>query len=244
MKTLKIKTWLPVFPGFYGTNFEPDEESVIEHPYKFDDYDFFYDDYQKDCSKECVNAIQAKLKELGFNCKVVFEQLRSPREYNFSNDAIDVTFKISESFIKKLKKYCTENVGDFDEYLERYKSCSGFISHYSHMFTDWLDYINPECLENNAHILGALLDFVLTNENYQAHDLYEDVSDKCWLFGEVKESSLSTEFELNGVKFAGNYDEIKYNFDNWIGTCFDFFTWCTINLKQIVETDPNQLSIF
>lgn len=29
-KTYKIETWLPVFPGFYSTIFEADEESEIQ----------------------------------------------------------------------------------------------------------------------------------------------------------------------------------------------------------------------
>lgn len=238
MKTVKIKTWLPVFPGFYNTLLEPDEETVIEHPYTFNDYNFFYDDYQKDCSIECCYAIQNKLKENGFNCKIEFERLRSPREYSFSNDAIDVIIKITPAFINRLQKIC--QLSTFAIYLERYKSGSGFSSSYSHYTSDWLTYINMECLTDNPHILGSLLEFVLETLEYDSAALYYDISDKSWLFGEVKESSLPTEFELNGIVFAGNYDEIRDNY----GTCFEFFDWCLINLKQIVFNDPNQLSLF
>lgn len=243
LRTMKtIKTYLPVFPGFYNTIFEPNEDSVIEYPYTSDDYDFNYDEYFKDCSIKCCEAIQNKLKEKGFNCKIQFEQLRSPREYNFSNDAIDVNIKISPAFITRLQKFCT--LSTFATYLERYKSCSGFISHYSHYASDWLTYINADYLEANPHILGSLLEFVLETVEYDSEALYYDVYDKCWLFGEIKESSLPTEFELNGIVFAGNYDEIKGDYDNWIATCFDFFTWCLINLKQIVYNDPAQLELF
>lgn len=239
---MKIKTWLPVFPGFYSTIFEPDEDNVIEHPYTFEDYDFYYGDYQKDCSIACCEAIQDRLKSAGFNCKIQFEQLRSPREYNFSTDAIDVTIKITPAFITRLQKIC--RLSTFATYLERYKDSSGFISSYSHYASDWLTYINADYLTDNPHILGSLLEFVLETLNYDSEALYNDISDKCWLFGDIKESSLPTEFELNGVIFEGNYDEIKDNYDNWIGTCFDFFTWCQIHLKQIIYNDPTQLNLF
>jgi hypothetical protein len=241
MKTIKVKTWLPVFPGFYGTIFEPETDTVIEDPYTYDDYDFDFAGYEQDCSKECCIAIQEKLKQKGFNCKIQFEQLRSPREYNFSNDAIDVTVKITSAFITRLQKFC--QLSTFATYLERYKSCSGFISSYSHYASDWLTYIDADYLTDNPHILGSLLEFVLQTVEYDSEALYYDVYDKCYLYGEVKESSLPTEFELNGLVFAGNYDEIKENYDNWIGTCFDFFNWCLINLKQIVYNDPNQLTL-
>lgn len=183
MKTLKIKTWLPIFPGFYGTIFEPDEENVIEDPYTYDDYDFNYDEYYNDCSIECCEAIQNKLKENGFNCKIEFEQLRSPREYNFSNDAIDVTIKITPAFITRLQKIC--QLSTFAIYLERYKDSSGFISSYSHYASDWLTYIDADYLADNPHILGSLLEFVLETLEYDSEALYYDVYDKCWLFGKV-----------------------------------------------------------
>jgi len=55
---MKIKSYLPIFQGFYETIFEPCEDHIIEEPYNYDDYDFDYDEYREEMAKDCVNAIE------------------------------------------------------------------------------------------------------------------------------------------------------------------------------------------
>lgn len=53
-----IEGYLPVFPGFYNTLFQADEEQVIEDPYTYDDYDFDYKQYHQDVAKEAVEVVE------------------------------------------------------------------------------------------------------------------------------------------------------------------------------------------
>ncbi len=180
MKTLK--TWLPIFPGFYNTSydiFETEAEYILgddfENQYIQElSYQHVWDclDYEQaqiDISKECCESLQDILKEHGIECKIEFESLNSPREYNFANDSIDISIELDP---KKLLEYCTQNKAKFSEHLKtKYTSCSGFISSYSNQLSVWLDL---ETIQG-AHHLGSVLEFFLRNE---ADVKGEDIDDK------------------------------------------------------------------
>lgn len=204
---MKIKSFLPVFPGFYGTLFEPSEDHIIEGDFTYDDYTFDYNSYQLDMSKACVNAIEAQLNELGFKIGVTFEHVVSPREYNFTNDSINVTYKVSGETVKLLKKYLIANLPAYSEYLTRYKSRSGFISYYSYDVSNWLDVVNLKSLNHDAHCLGSILDFVLTNEDYDSEALrYDRHCDSVNLDGWLTESE--DDFLQNFIEDE-NYQNIE-----------------------------------
>ena len=64
----KIKTFLPVFTGFYNTIFEPNESSEIDNynqlqgaDYNYDDFEFDYEDYRKRVAEQCVESIEIEL---------------------------------------------------------------------------------------------------------------------------------------------------------------------------------------
>ena len=173
----KIKSYLPIFPGFYNTIFEPDEDQEIEsindtrkenglNEVDFDKIDFDYREYEKDVSRQCVGFIQGVLKrDLNNGINIEFENLYSPKEYNFSNDSINVTYRINKHFELALIKYINENLEDFQTYLKgRFTSYDGFISFYSNDSDIWL---NEYCrdLESDPVYIGALLDFYLLNED-------------------------------------------------------------------------------
>lgn len=192
MKTtkLKIATFLPIFPGFYNTIFEAsNEESEIEeinrireekglNEINYDDCIFDYKEYELNVSKQCTNFVENELRSI-FNSviKVEFEELISPRYYNYSNDSINVSIEIGKKGIKEIKKYLIDNKNELETYLERYKSCDGFISSYSHYSDVWInEYL--EQIEDKVHILGAVLDFILRNEISEPElDMYYSISD-------------------------------------------------------------------
>src|SRR5690606_40790495 len=93
MKT--IKSYLPVFNGFYNTWFEPDYAEInIMEEYEnlgFEDFEFDYKDYRNRVSEACVGAVENQLKDL-FDISIEFEGVYSPREYNFTNDYINVIY--------------------------------------------------------------------------------------------------------------------------------------------------------
>lgn len=191
LKHKHIKSFLPVFSGFYESIFAPDEELVIEEPFNYDDYEFDYNGYYLSVAKGCVDAIEDKLVDL-FNLsakdiKIIFEEIHSPKFYNFETDAIYVKYKLTSEAIKAINAYLLENEDAFATYIkERYTSRSGFNSWHSNNHKDWFKEISTKA--NLSHKFGAILDFILYIENYDAYRLYEDLDGQCYLDGWLKEN--------------------------------------------------------
>lgn len=172
---MKYQTFAPLFPGFYGTIFEYDRENEdIEYyneEHKTDlDYDAFewdYSDYHNRVAKAFINRLESELKQF-LPIKIVFEEIYSPREYNFKNDSINVEISLSLDKLLKLIKDRKEQATQY--FKDHYTSCSGFISFHSNKLHDWLrkDYI----LENPKHRIGALLDCLCSIEISQDDIIY------------------------------------------------------------------------
>ncbi len=111
---MTTETFLPCFPGFYGTIFEFDnEDQELEYINEkraeaglptigYDDVKWKYHDYHIEVSKKAVGYIETKLNELGLECKLTFREMKSPREYNFSTDVIYVDAEFDPERLRKL----------------------------------------------------------------------------------------------------------------------------------------------
>jgi hypothetical protein len=201
----KIESYLPIFNGFYNTLFEANEEMYIEDTYDYDDYEFNYKQYHLDVAKECVGAIEQELNHLGLGISIKFQALDSPREYNFRNDRIDVEYTLGADSLNKIHSYLLENKNAFSEYVkDNYTSRSGFYSFHSNNVNEWLDNIkNGTDLD---HKLGAVLNFILQNENYTDSDLYDRIIGNVYLEADLKESSKGKEYAEGGNMSSGyNY---------------------------------------
>lgn len=173
MKT--IKSYLPVFNGFYNTWFDSDnaeESTLYEEELNYDDVEFDYKDYMNRVAEACVGAVENQLKDL-FNISIEFENVCSPREYNFTNDSINVEYTLDN--LDEIFNYLEEYKTEFEEFLkERYTSRSGFSSFWSNDYDVWIEeYLLDE--ESLEHCLGSVLDFILSNEGYTDENLYYDV---------------------------------------------------------------------
>lgn len=189
-----VESYLPIFNGFYGTIFEPDESSVIEEPYGIDDYDFDYDKYYEEVGKECCDAIESKLMELGFEIQINFQKVVSPKYYNYSNDSIDCEYILKQ---KQILDYLYANKKAFDKYIKNnYTSRDGFMSSYSNNADEWIEELVSEG-KGLGHQLGSILQFILNNEGYTTNNLYEDVYYKVYLFGTLKEEAKEREELVN-----------------------------------------------
>jgi hypothetical protein len=189
-----IETYCPLFPGFYGTIYETDnlEDMELEYineqrlekgldPVEWDSLDFDYNEYRERVSKGFVMEIEYRINGiLGTKMSFVFEQLVSPKYYNFVNDSIDIQIKLEDEEIDKVKQYILDNKSDFEKYItEQYTSRDGFLSYYSNDVDVWVNEHFNE-IETNSHIFGALLTFVLLNENKGGelyYEIYEGLSD-------------------------------------------------------------------
>tara|TARA_Y100001937_G_C7014084_1_gene282336 strand:+ start:21 stop:629 length:609 start_codon:yes stop_codon:yes gene_type:complete len=199
----KIETFLPLFPGFYGTIFEPYEDSEIEHindlrndkgldDIGYDDCEWNYDDYNERVAERCVDFVEWELKEM--ELKFTYQGIQSPRFYNYSNDSINVEIELKD--MDKIIQYLNENEDEFRQHIkERYTSCSGFISHYSNNSDDWIDDLKSEV--TLSHKLGAILEFILINEGVTTMNMYEHCIGECYIY-------------------ATNFDELTREAENFI----------------------------
>ena len=189
---MKIPTFLPIFNGFYGSYWEDNNiESESEYletegiyitkflSYKlkntedskllsdFLNDNFNWKDYYNELSKAFCDVVA---NEIEFINNIEFEQLISPRYYNFTNDSINCIIDIN---LGAFREWIFNNTDFIDKQLkERYTSCDGFISHYPNNFEDWqLDTNNFTKLE--GHYLGALLNIYAEYEEIEEDILYE-----------------------------------------------------------------------
>jgi hypothetical protein len=181
MENIKVDTWLPVFSGFYGTLWETDgdEESEVSEinyqrkekglkPVEWDAVKWDYEGYRQDVVKQVSVYVGNELEKAGFISALKFQELRSPREYNFANDSVNIEIELSKKNTVKILSYLSEHKKEFSEYIsERYTSRSGFLSSYSNDAETWL---NGESVAH-GHKLGSILHFILLNENGQQYEM-------------------------------------------------------------------------
>ncbi len=206
MKTIsKVSTWLPGFNGFYGSLWdEAGEDQEIENinevrkekglePITRDDCEWNYPAFYETLSKDIAGTVSEYLKKAGFINGYEFEKLSSPREYNFANDAIHITYELTRENEETVTKYLKKNKKDLAKYLEdHYTSYDGFFSSYSNDVDVWLndDYLTHQ------HKLGAMLNFILKH-----HLLEEENTDDLdmWLYAQTND---------NNYIYASNFTEL------------------------------------
>lgn len=182
----KYETYLPVFPGFYGTFFEPSEESEIEYINQtrkenglepITDYSIEFDNaqYELDMCESCCSVMDGFLGGLKLVSKITMQNISSPKEYNFHNDSINVVIEMDAKNRKAIQTYIYAHRKEFEEYLkETYTSCDGFWSSYSNLFTEWeAETGNFYRFDDPAHYLGSVLEFICQQENITSETLYE-----------------------------------------------------------------------
>ena len=161
LKTEKYDTFCPLFPGFYGTLFEYEgegndiEEYNREHDTDFDwdDFDWDYQDYRNRVAKAFVNRLENELNHI-LPIKMEFQEVYSPKEYNFINDAINVSVELNLSVLLAHIRAKKELAAQY--FINKYTSCSGFISFHSPNIDTWLN--KAYILQDSKHRVGALLD--------------------------------------------------------------------------------------
>lgn len=183
---MKVETYLPVFSGFNGTFFEADVEGEIDHINEereqlglnaVDENDIHFD-YAAADEITAKLACQYVHNTLDFVNGVKFQEVISPREYNFTNDSINCEIDLN---VKDMLNYLDDHREEFTEYLkEKYTSYDGFISFHSNDVNDWTwEYIKAEA----SHRIGACLTFIMFNEDEDAEDAMYDyvrANGGCW----------------------------------------------------------------
>ena len=167
----KIETYLPIFQGFYNTLFEAsgEDEEVNDinsqreakglEEIDFSDCKFDYEEYEKRVAEKCTEVIEWELNYI-LDTKMVFnfQSVVSPREYNFTNDSINIEVETED--LNAIKDYLRENQENFGEYLrDIYTSRDGFNSFWTVNPLLWFTMLDNE--EKLNHVLGSVMNFIL-----------------------------------------------------------------------------------
>lgn len=185
----KIETWLPVFPGFYNTIFDCDNDLDTELSYQNEDRSKFlpkleYDDlefdncgYQQDVLEQCCGYIEQELNVMNILTKIDFQHVSSPKEYNFRNDSGNIEVSLSHLNTIVLKNYIYDHKESYEKYLKKtYTSYDGFWSYYNNDFDSWIEYTKDfSDFSDNSHYLGSILQFICENENITEENIYYSI---------------------------------------------------------------------
>ena len=202
MKT-QIKTYLPCFNGYYGSIFEAsseeqeidninDERAKLNLPdIDYDACEWDYSEYYKDMSEKITDTIEGFLQELYPSISIKYEKTVSPKEYNFTNDSINIELYIDEKTLGKIYNYLLSHKPEFEKYLGKYTSCSGFISSYSDQPETWLNEYWKD-IRTNGHYLGSIL----------------ECNDQPWFGSDQTERNVNTEDFIYTIHVSENELEI------------------------------------
>jgi hypothetical protein len=220
----KIETYLPVFPGFYETIFEANEESEIEYfndirerkkltPVDWNNIKFNYDMYHNDISKGCCQFIERELNE--FVGKIEFQTINSPKEYNFATDAIYICVHLTQKNIANIKRFIKAHIKEFEKYIkEHYTSYDGFMSHYSNNISDWL---NIDENLKHSHKTGSMLEFICQVNEVNYEDMYEYASQDARI-------EVECPYELENLEYCNTCNSFvnpEYFNGNCCADCFE-----------------------
>jgi hypothetical protein len=175
----EIKTYLPIFKGFYGSVWEDylTADGEAEHYNLPEEFDFFnyldYDKYHEELVRQFCQIAENHLYQ--FVEKIIFEKLVSPKYYNFSNDSIDC---IIIPKLEAIKNYIYSNKEEYGKYLkDNYTSRDGFISYHANDFENWEALTEDFTDLTGSHTLGSILNFIAQNEDITEEIFYYDVED-------------------------------------------------------------------
>ena len=169
--TAAIDTWLPLHPGYYESRLyhsnmdneaagwflqsELPELPEYLHAAIGEQIVTDFAGYMEATSRQFCAAVETLLTDiLGSKVTIGYQDIHSPREYNFTTDTVNVSITLDRA---ALVKYCAKYGGEMAGYFKaRYTSWDGFISHYPADIEYWTD---PDHWDR--HGLGAILEAVL-----------------------------------------------------------------------------------
>lgn len=157
---MKIETYCPLFPGFYNTYLEPNEENEIfshnqeyDTNLSYDDFEWDYKDYKERIASAFVQDFEHNFQEI-MPVEIKYQSISSPAYYNFSNDSINIEVDLD---FPRFMEIVNENKENIRKYIhQQYTSRDGFNSFHSNDVEDWCD--TEYVLEFIQHRVGALME--------------------------------------------------------------------------------------
>lgn len=189
---LKLSTTIP-FSGFYESSHSDEIDREIENYFDKEGdgnqdhtpQDFYwsfkhYHDIQIKYAALYVRMFEAFFNdETGLDIKLTFEEMTSPREYNFTTDRIFT--EISFKDVKKLRKYVSDSV--LEKHIKkRFTSRDGFSSFYPNDFNTWQEKPLSKWDHNE---IGTLIEAALDQCGYKRENLAFDVMEYAMCNGRI-----------------------------------------------------------
>ena len=191
----KIESYLPLFDGFYNTLFEYDnEDDDIQYyndeygtDFDYEDFNWNYTERNERISEKICGILESLLSDENLKMTINFQNLVSPKFYNFSNDSINCEYVISQEQYNLVIDYLKSNWTNFEAWIKnRYTSRSGFISSHSNNPEVWMNNMKSE--SHLEHNFGAVLEFILQNEGYESFNVFELIQDDYIEFEQIEET--------------------------------------------------------
>lgn len=214
-----FETVCPYFPGFYGTFLDSNDDYAYnyfheDYPDKdvSDIWDYFdFKEYANQVGERYVSLLNFELqnqKNILNKFKLEFEEIVSPREYNFETDRayIKLTLIDYEKSKQKLVNFLNLAKDDFSEWCkDNYTSYGGFFPFIPNYFEGFMNqFINPENDKEEALYMKEVLTFLIqylseSDSKYQGGSIIEDVEEtvfeditditmKCFDYEEIRKS--------------------------------------------------------
>jgi len=227
---MKVKTYLPIFSGFYESQWQLDynyiedfikdcrKEKNLYSEVDFNDLKIDNETFENDVVKMFCEALPDFMPD--FIEKIELEKIVRPREYNFKNDSANVIITIKP---EEVKSFIYANKEKFCEFLKtRYTSYDGFINHYENDFQAWEsiteNFSNFSC---DGHRIGAILDFIAIMKKIDNYSIYETIFESIDFLSYVEnlddvinknDGSLFEFLTSNGIeKSFADYIETSFN---------------------------------
>lgn len=183
----QFKTFAPLFSGFYESMWAPDFENIEynnEQEIKegnlenvIDTDKFNWKDYTNSVASTFVYQLTSELKSNGIVNAITFEEVISPKYYNFTTDSINILVDMSEENILNLQNHIKENIDVYRERIkEEHTSYDGFISFTSNNIDEWdqqTDGFRDFEVKSGKYYLGFLLGVYCDIEGIKEDDLYD-----------------------------------------------------------------------
>ena len=204
-----MKTYLPLFSGFYGTTWELDTELTDEsnNAINYNRLEIDNDKYNRDVCLHIIDELNDELKDL-LDIKIEFEKVVSPRYYNFENDSCNVDIELNTY---KLSKYLNENMDQLKVYIkDRYTSRDGFTSYHFNDVTEWIFETENFTKFDDEHKLGSLLEFVCQLELITEDSIYQRFDCLMYEYIEILDHTWDN-VDIDSI-FLDKIDELNFEF--------------------------------
>lgn len=199
---MRISIQLPFFPGFYETAYKNSDTAYYaireeleyyhrdlkdEHPeYQLlteDDLDFDDEEYERDVMNAFIEVWAKHAPD--FVKSVEFDELDSPRYYNFRNDHLYAYVELADEWKDEMRQFIASNYDWLQERIhDDWTSYDGFISFMENDIDEW----DKNLFEaEDPRYIGTMIAYMMQLANETVYDdilmsVFEDIYEGMYVF--------------------------------------------------------------